>query len=198
MIPAWRNQLPRSGECPSCARIVEISHLARGPVYCSACRQSRRQRSQQRAQKRAKARRAQTSKPSGLTVTTVLVVEDELLVRRLIMETLSQAGYCTLGACTGEAALALFRQHRAIIGLTILDMVLPGMSGLDLAAELGRQESSLSVLYISGWTESLAMESIALRRPELFLPKPFKPLQLIDRVNHLLRGRSSPPTQITC
>jgi DNA-binding response OmpR family regulator len=125
-------------------------------------------------------------KDPGLTVTTVLVVEDDLLVRDLIALTLRRGGHAVHETGKAEAALKFFLANRGIVGLTIIDMLLPGMSGLDLAAELQRQESSVNVLYTSGCVSCLAIESIVIQRPEIFLPKPFTPSQLMDKVNWLL------------
>src|ERR1051326_1142376 len=91
---------------------------------------------------------------------TVLVVDDEVLLRRLIVRELRRKGIHPIEAADGQAGLVAFLANRDKIDLVILDMLMPGMSGLDLAAELGRQDPALKILYISGHGTSIAMESI--------------------------------------
>ena len=117
------------------------------------------------------------------------------------MRTLGGDGYNVFEAETAETALTVFLSNRDAVDLTILDMLLPGMSGLDLAAELERQQPGLSILYISGCVRSLAMESIAMRCPEILLAKPFLPSMLIDKVSHILsvkRGSGETDGVIAC
>lgn len=175
----------RATTCIVCRAQVEISSLSRGPAYCPACARSRRRQSVERANKKARAKRLQAfNKPPAIR--TVLVVEDDPLVRRLIVHTLQKKDYTVLETETAETALAVFLSNREAVDLTIVDMLLPGMSGLDLAAELERQQPGLNILYTSGCVTSLAIESIAMRCPELLLPKPFIPSMLIDKVSRLL------------
>jgi two-component system cell cycle sensor histidine kinase/response regulator CckA len=119
---------------------------------------------------------------------TVLVVEDEAAVRRLITRMLGKCGFAVLEAGTASQGMALFHQHHERIGLVIVDMVMPGMSGLDLAAELGREHPGLRILYISGYTESVVIESLQHHAPDVVLQKPFTETALIERVTHLLHA----------
>jgi DNA-binding NtrC family response regulator len=73
-----------------------------------------------------------------------------------------------------------------LIALAIIDMVMPGMSGLDLAAELDRLRPGMKILYTSGHVSSVAMESIAQRSPDRVLFKPFDGNELLDRVIQLV------------
>ena len=122
----------------------------------------------------------------------ILVVEDNGALRRLMARVLSGSGFQVLEASTAQEGLAFFRAHTTAIALVIVDMVMPGMSGLDLAAELERQVPGIRILYISGYVTSVAMESIRQRSPERVLFKPFDPGDLIDRVTQLLRPASEP------
>ena len=118
----------------------------------------------------------------------ILVAEDNPSLRRLIVRMLTNHGYAALEAASGAQGLALFRANRKSIALAILDMVMPGMSGLDLAAELDRERPGMKILYISGYLSSIAMDVISRRAPEMVLPKPFTEKLLIERVEHLLGG----------
>ena len=118
---------------------------------------------------------------------TVLVVDDELAVLRFVVDALS-LDYVTLEATSAAEALRLFHDNRGAIELVIIDMMMPGMSGLDLAAELSRQRPNLEILYISGHSNSLAMQCITDRRPEVVLLKPFDGSTLVARVQQLLHA----------
>jgi DNA-binding NtrC family response regulator len=117
---------------------------------------------------------------------TILVVEDDRNVRRLIVRTLSQSGFTALEAGSADAGLAVFQEKPGAINLVIVDMVMPGMSGLDLAAELERLRPEVKILYISGYGNSIAMESIARQWPTFVLLKPFTRWMLVSRVQELL------------
>jgi CheY-like chemotaxis protein len=116
----------------------------------------------------------------------ILVVEDHESLRSLLGITLRHHGFATLEAGNAAEALRLFHAHRSVIDLAIIDMVLPGMSGLDLAVELERQQPDLKILYTSGYVNSIAMEVIARHSPELVLLKPFTQPRLIEQVAYLL------------
>jgi len=116
----------------------------------------------------------------------ILVVEDNGALRRLIARVLSESGFTILEASSAPEGLNTFRAQPQSIDLAIIDMVMPGMSGLDLAAELDRQRPGMKILYTSGHVSSVAMESISQRSPAHVLLKPFDPGDLIDRVVHLL------------
>lgn len=117
---------------------------------------------------------------------TILVVEDNGALRRLMARILSGGGCQVLEASTAQQGLASFREHASTVALVIVDMVMPGMSGLDLAAELERQQPGIRILYISGYVTSVAMESIRQRSPERVLFKPFDPGDLLRSVARLL------------
>jgi DNA-binding response OmpR family regulator len=116
----------------------------------------------------------------------ILVVEDEASVRQLMARTLARYGLAPLEADNASQGLALFRTHRESVVLAIIDMVMPGMSGLDLAAQLQRERPGLRILYISGYVESVAMSVIGHQSPQSVLLKPFTPEDLIGRVRHLI------------
>jgi DNA-binding response OmpR family regulator len=122
---------------------------------------------------------------------TILVVEDDEPLRRIMVRALSRQGFPTLEARSGAEGLAYFLSNKRTIGLVIIEMVMPCMSGLDLAAELDRLRPGMAILYMSSLPESIAMESIARRSPERVLAKPFTPDDLRQRVRHLL-GQTQP------
>jgi CheY-like chemotaxis protein len=115
----------------------------------------------------------------------ILVGEDEALIRRLIRCMLERSQFDVFEAGTARHGLSLLQSHPEI-QLAILDMVMPGMSGLDLAAEMSRHHRNTKILYITGYVGSIAMEAIADRHPDAVLFKPFTEPQLIARVCKLL------------
>jgi len=122
----------------------------------------------------------------------ILVVEDNGALRRLMVRILAGSGFSVLEAASGAQGLELFRTYSPSIALAIIDMVMPGMSGLDLAAEIDRLRPGMKILYTSGHVSSVAMESISQRSPDRVLFKPFDGSELIDRVAHLVGPEPSP------
>lgn len=116
---------------------------------------------------------------------TVLVVEDNDLVRDTVVAMLIHYGFPVVAASNAEQGILEFEKNPSI-SLAILDMVLPGKSGLDLAAELERRRPGFAILYMSGLSDSIAIESIGRRAPEQVLVKPFNEESLIRRVVSLL------------
>jgi DNA-binding NarL/FixJ family response regulator len=123
---------------------------------------------------------------------TVLLVEDNDLVRDTLKLMLANHGFVTVDVGTAARGLAAFEANPTVT-LAILDMILPGESGLDLAAELERRRPGFRILYISGCCDSIAMESIARLAPELVLFKPFGEEILIQRVRGLLAPKEARP-----
>lgn len=117
---------------------------------------------------------------------TILVVDDQTPVRQLISRMLIRSGFQTIEAGNGVQALALVEDAHRAIDLAIIDMVMPHMSGLDVAAELGRQCPNLKILYLSAHAGSIAIDCIRRRSPEHLLLKPFTERSLVDRVFGLL------------
>ena len=122
---------------------------------------------------------------------TILVAEDDPQVRRLIRAILRDHGFSVLEAGSAEQAIALSHCHPAPIHLAIIDVVMPGMGGLDLASFLDPERPTMKVLYISGMAATVAVESLASGAPALLLRKPFSAAELIDRVNQLIGSGSN-------
>jgi CheY-like chemotaxis protein len=125
---------------------------------------------------------------AALSGQTILVVDDQAPVRSLIRQTLEPQGAVIVEAVSAAEALAILKRHKGALALALVDFVMPGISGLDLAVELAREAPGLKILYMSSATESIAMESLLRRSPERVLLKPFTLEELIARVVFLLRG----------
>ena len=109
-----------------------------------------------------------------------------MAIRRLVGQMLKQNGFHSVGVATAEAALSLFRKRRFRIELVLVDMMLPGLSGLDLAAALERLDCPPRILYMSGCDTNIAIQSMMLGCARSVLLKPFNEIGLIDRVRHAL------------
>jgi len=114
------------------------------------------------------------------------VVEDEPVLRRFVRLVLSQAGYAVLEAGNGEQALKQFRSYQGGIDLVIMDLVMPGAGGLDIANELLAIRPEVKILYTTGYSNSVMSQSITTGAPAAMLPKPFSPDGLLARVTELV------------
>ena len=122
--------------------------------------------------------------PSGETV---LLLEDETVVRQLVREILERDGYNVIEAVDAETALAATESSGERVDLLVTDVVMPGMSGPEFARTLTRDRPDLKVLYMSGYSAE-AVAGNGLGDPgSAFLQKPFRARELSDTVRGLLR-----------
>jgi DNA-binding response OmpR family regulator/nitrogen-specific signal transduction histidine kinase len=127
---------------------------------------------------------------------TILLVEDEDLVRELARYTLLQDGYNVLEAGHGQEALKFCEQYSDPIHLLLTDVVMPGgLSGHDLAEQLALKNPNLKVLYMSGYVdETIAQRGMTLNSDVAFLQKPFSPIDLSHKVREVLDTQVGPTT----
>ena len=97
-----------------------------------------------------------------------------------------RGGYVTLEAANTSQAEAVVRSYPGEVWLAILDLVMPGGSGLDFANQLDIERPGTKVLYVSGFADSVACESIGRGQPNAVLMKPFTGRQLLARVQEIL------------
>jgi DNA-binding response OmpR family regulator len=128
---------------------------------------------------------------------TVLVVDDEPYLRQFIVDVLRSNGFGSIEADNEGRGLVLFQANRDRIDLVILDLVMPGMSGLDLAAELERQRPGVKILYISAEGSSIAMDCIVQQSADGVLLKPFTGPALAERVAHLLHKPGADSSRVS-
>jgi len=120
---------------------------------------------------------------------TVLLVEDEEMVRELASRVLNSYGYLVLEAETGDEALELCRRHEDPVELVITDVVMPGMNGNELAGRISNIVPDAAVLFISGYTGGALVEHGVLRDGTNFLQKPFSPHRFMRKVREVLDAR---------
>jgi PAS domain S-box-containing protein len=117
---------------------------------------------------------------------TILIVEDEQSVRELVSEYLSARGYQVLDAADGTQALEIAAAHKGKIQLLITDVVMPRLSGRELAARLAATRPDLKVLYISGYTDDSVFRHGVLEGGMAFLQKPFNLKALASKIREIL------------
>jgi len=120
---------------------------------------------------------------------TILVVEDDPAVRALVEEILGSKGYKVLVAEDGHKALLTAEQYRGPIHLLLTDVVLPKMGGKEIASRLGALRPGIKVLFMSGYTGHSSIEHGTLDAGVDFLPKPFGPKVLFERVRTALNSK---------
>ena len=125
------------------------------------------------------------------TKATILLVEDEELLRAGVQEVLEIQGYKVITAPDGEQALACLGAQT--IDLIITDLVMPKMDGVDFVKQLRKIKPDLPVIVVSGSTRNImqryGIDSIQVPGANASLPKPFKSVDLIEQVRQLLATR---------
>lgn len=116
---------------------------------------------------------------------TILLVEDDPLVMKVATLALRGRGYEVIAVASGEEALKVVRRDPRV-HLVITDLVMPKMSGRELAAAIRALRPELRVLYISGYSEAAGIEAGVLEEGAHFLEKPFTPAALTAKVRELL------------
>jgi DNA-binding NtrC family response regulator len=122
---------------------------------------------------------------------TILLVEDEEAVRKIAARTLSEEKYDVLEAGSAEEALLRCQSFGGRIDLVVTDVIMPGMSGLDLAENLQTERADAKVLFMSGYLEARNSDAEKLEKGE-FLQKPFRPQTLLAKVHELLDDNHRP------
>ena len=127
-------------------------------------------------------------RPKAACTATILVVEDDAALRTLVVSVLAREGYRVLEADGPQHALALAAGHTDPLHLLLTDVVMPQLSGRQLAERLQVDRPALAVLYMSGYTENSIVHRGVLDRGVHFLPKPIVPKSLLAKVAEVLDG----------
>ncbi|MFL5547027.1 MAG: ATP-binding protein, partial [Gemmatimonadales bacterium] len=120
----------------------------------------------------------------------ILVVDDEDAVRAVVQRTLQEAGYDVLGAPNGHQALKELEEIGGAVNVVLSDVVMPGMSGRQLAAELSRRYHQIPIVWMSGHSREAELQRGQVTAEEPFLPKPIPPELLLDTVAKAMKRLS--------
>jgi CheY-like chemotaxis protein len=123
---------------------------------------------------------------------TILLVDDEELLRAGVQEMLEMSGYTVITATNGHEAMVCLKQHT--IDLVITDLVMPKMDGVDFVEQLRQTWPDVPVIVVSGSTRNImqryGIESIQVPGADASLSKPFKGVDLMSQIKELLGSRS--------
>jgi len=117
---------------------------------------------------------------------TILVLEDDADVRRMITKILSGQGYATLEASNGDDAIRVYDEHRDRIGLVIMDVVMPGKNGKEVFDEIARIDPRIKAIFMSGYTGDIVIDKGVQKDKVDFLQKPLSIPQLLATVRQVL------------
>ncbi|HTB91257.1 MAG TPA: PAS domain S-box protein [Candidatus Sulfotelmatobacter sp.] len=120
---------------------------------------------------------------------TVLLTEDEQDVREIAREFLESGGYKVIEAKNGKDAITIAAEHRGKIDLLVTDMVMPGMTGQELAVRLQQEHSGIAVVFMSGYSEHAATEMADADPSVRLLTKPFSRGAILRTVREILQAR---------
>jgi PAS domain S-box-containing protein len=121
---------------------------------------------------------------------TVLLVEDEEIVREPTRRMLARSGYAVMEAANAEDALELMRAHSGVIDLLLTDVVMPGRSGKDLSVDVLAQRPDTKVLFMSGYSENVIVHQGVIDKGVNLIEKPFSVDDLLRRIRDILDGDS--------
>jgi two-component system cell cycle sensor histidine kinase/response regulator CckA len=117
---------------------------------------------------------------------TILLVEDDERLRRMAQKIFKTHKYTVLAASNGDEALRLSGEHEGPIHLLLTDVVMPGMSGKELAKQIESQRLKIKVLYMSGYTDNAIAHHGVLDKGINFIQKPFLPYDLVHKARKVL------------
>jgi len=118
----------------------------------------------------------------------VLLVDDTPLIRYLAQHVLEEAGYETHSAEDGRAALGFVRAREIPVDIVVTDLTMPEMDGFALIRELRKLSPDTRIVLMTGYVDAIELAERSEERPDLVLPKPFRPPELLHAVSAVLQA----------
>jgi two-component system cell cycle sensor histidine kinase/response regulator CckA len=125
----------------------------------------------------------------GSSMVAVLVVDDEVAVRRFTARVLEREGYTVLEAADGVEALEVVEKNAAVLEIVISDVVMPRLNGVELMQKLATSNPDLPFILMSGYAMA-ALAELGIAVPCSILPKPFSAERLLEEVRRCIRPRA--------
>ncbi len=122
---------------------------------------------------------------------TILIVDDDISIRQLIIETLKPQGYNCLQAASGKDAMNELRKYRGEVHLLLTDVVMPGMNGKALAEKIREEWPEMKLIFMSGYTENIIAHHGVLEQGINYIAKPITPVTLTKKIRSVLFNRQS-------
>ena len=135
----------------------------------------------------------QSDRESIATNKTVLVLDDEPDVRKLVSAMLISDGFTVLTADSGEHAIKIFKKHTQPVDLLLLDVVSPGLSGPAVADRLTELQPGLRVVFMSGYGHTSVVRRYVVEKGFALLKKPFTADQLTKKVREVMESPAPEP-----
>jgi|GEM_PF-3401646 len=132
-----------------------------------------------------------TCQPPSCPAATILMAEDDDMVRSLALEVLEDAGYTIIEATNGAEAVELFKEHRDSIDLVLLDVIMPKMSGQQAWEKIHEISPDLPVIFSSGYSFNELKKNTLIAEKGRLIQKPYTPDQLMDTIAKILDSTSN-------
>jgi CheY-like chemotaxis protein len=140
--------------------------------------------SEERRVKKRKTKLADESDLKGNE--TILLVEDDDSVREVTTSALREYGYKVIPASNGEEAIRVYEEHKGKFDMLLTDVVMPLMSGRELAEKLSEKDSKLKILYFSGYTDDSIVRHGILSEGMQFIQKPYSHTELAKKIRSII------------
>lgn len=127
---------------------------------------------------------------------TILLVEDEFVVRNLVNNVLTQNGYNVIDVDSGEAAIAVCRTYPETIHMLLTDMIMPKMDGIELRNDILEERPNIKVLFMSGYTGDALSNEMISKSGSAFIEKPFTPSELVRKIREELGTQVASPNLV--
>jgi len=118
----------------------------------------------------------------------ILIAEDDMQIRILLMELLKNEGYTVFAAEDGEQAVQLYGENKSNIQLLLLDLGLPKMTGVEVFKKIRSEKPDIKIIAMSGWGQRETVDELYKEGINNFIQKPYKPAEIIESVRTILQG----------